>query len=490
MKRSKRLIGLLGVLGVACVATYGITKYEEEKELIKNSDEIILELDSEKVTALSWEYDEEHLAFHKDENWYWDEDEAFPVDEEKIMDLLELFESFGVSFVIEGVEDFAQYGLDDPMCTITVETETETYKLELGDYSTMDSERYVTLGDGKVYLVQKDPFDTFELTISDMILHDEIPSVSEAEEILFTGAEETRIFYEKNSDKTYGDYDVYFMEQGEESLPLDTPTMNDYLRTIRNLNPEEYVTYNATEEELATYGMTEPELTISLTYTAEDEETEEEKQETFVLHVSRDSEELEAAKKEAAEKEAAEVANGGENKESVSEEDSVEEADEDITAYLRIGESPIIYKISDEDYKTLTAVSYNDLRHKEVLTASFKNINQIDISLEDVDYTITTEGNSEGRTYFYNEEELEIGTFQSALTALEAEEFTDEMPTEKKEISLVVHLDDTNYPQVSVELYRYDGNRCLAVVDGKPVSLVDRSQVVDLVEAVYAIVLE
>ncbi len=467
MKRSKRLIGLLGILGITCVATYGITKYEEEKELIKNSDEIILELDSEKVTALSWEYDEEHLAFHKDENWYWDEDETFPVDEEKIMDMLDMFESFGVSFVIEEVEDYAQYGLDDPMCTIRVETETETYKLELGDYSTMDSERYVTLGDGKVYLVQKDPFDTFERTISDMILHDEIPPVSEAEEILFTGAEETRIFYEKNSDKTYGDYDVYFMEQGEESLPLDTPTMNDYLRTIRNLNPKEYVTYNATEEELSTYGMTEPELTISLTYTAEDEETEEESAESFVLHVSRNPEELEREKKEGS-----------------------EDTEKEINAYARIGESPIIYKISDEDYKALTAVSYNDLRHKEVLTASFKNINQIDISLEDADYTITTEGNSEGRRYFYNEEELEIGTFQSALTVLEAEEFTDEMPTEKKEIDLVIHLDDPNYPEVNVELYRYDGNQCMAVVDGNPVSLVKRSQVVDLIEAVYAVVLE
>lgn len=467
MKRSKRLIGLLGILGITCVATYGIAKYEEEKELIKNSDEIILELDSEKVTALSWEYDEEQLAFHKDENWYWDEDETFPVDEEKIMDMLDMFESFGVSFVIEEVEDYAQYGLDDPMCTIRVETETETYKLELGDYSTMDSERYVTLGDGKVYLVQKDPFDTFERTISDMILHDEIPPVSEAEEILFTGAEETRIFYEKNSDKTYGDYDVYFMEQGEESLPLDTPTMNDYLRTIRNLNPKEYVTYNATEEELSTYGMTEPELTISLTYTAEDEETEEESAESFVLHVSRNPEELEREKKEGS-----------------------EDTEEEINAYARIGESPIIYKISDEDYKALTAVSYNDLRHKEVLTASFKNINQIDISLEDADYTITTEGNSEGRRYFYNEEELEIGTFQSALTVLEAEEFTDEMPTEKKEIDLVIHLDDPNYPEVNVELYRYDGNQCMAVVDGNPVSLVKRSQVVDLIEAVYAVVLE
>ena len=40
-----------------------------------------------------------------------------------------------------------------------------------------------------------------------------------------------------------------------------------------------------------------------------------------------------------------------------------------------------------------------------------------------------------------------------------------------------------------IEFYRYDGNDCLAVVDGEAVSLVERSYVVDLVEAVNAIVL-
>lgn len=472
MKRSNRIVGLLGVLAVACAATYGVMKYEEEKELIKNSDEIILELDADSVTALSWEYDQEYLSFHKDETWKYDEDEAFPVDEEKISSLLELFESFGVSFAIEDVEDLSQYGLDDPMCTITVETGEETYKLQLGDYSVMDSERYVTLGDGMVYLVKEDPFDTFELTISDMIKHDEIPDMDKATEIVFAGAENETIVYDEDSDETYGEYDVYFMKDGEEVLPLDTSTMNKYLRTIRNLDPTDYVTYNATEEELETYGMNEPEMTITMTYSETDEETEKETEGTFVLNISRDPKELEKLAKKS---------------------DSEEESEEDITAYVRIGESQIVYKIADDDYKDLMAVSYNDLRHKEVVMADFDRINQFDISLEGADYTITTKGNSEGRTYFYNEEELEIGTFETALTALKTESadtFTDEEPTEKEEISLVLHLDNTNFPEVSVKLYRYDGSSCLAVVDGKPVSLIKRSQVVDLIEAVYAIVLE
>ena len=125
MKRSKRLYALSGVLLVICGVTFGVSRYEQRKEEIKNSDEIILELAVDDVTKLSWEYDDTKLAFHKDETWLYDDDEAFPVSEEKINDLLGLFASFGVSFIIENVEDYGQYGLDEPTCSIHMETADE-----------------------------------------------------------------------------------------------------------------------------------------------------------------------------------------------------------------------------------------------------------------------------------------------------------------------------------------------------------------------------
>ena len=66
----------------------------------------ILTLDTDTVTALSWEYNEETLAFHKEESWLYDEDENFPVDPEKISSFLEQFQEFGVLFIIEDVEDY------------------------------------------------------------------------------------------------------------------------------------------------------------------------------------------------------------------------------------------------------------------------------------------------------------------------------------------------------------------------------------------------
>ena len=92
MKRYKRLYLLLGVLAVACIATFGVLRFEEHQEQIKNSDEIILKVPSDTVTSLSWEYQEESLSFQKEELWLYDEDEAFPLSEEKIYGLLAQFE--------------------------------------------------------------------------------------------------------------------------------------------------------------------------------------------------------------------------------------------------------------------------------------------------------------------------------------------------------------------------------------------------------------
>lgn len=122
--------------------------------------------------------------------------------------------------------------------------------------------------------------------------------------------------------------------------------------------------------------------------------------------------------------------------------------------------------------------------------ADFSDVQQMDISLEGNQYTLTSQKDGEEHTWSYQDkEELEIADLQSALEALSADEFTDEQPAQKEEIRLIIHLDNENFPQVRIALYRYDGARCLAVVDGKSVSLVERADVVSLMEAVHGIVL-
>lgn len=499
MKRFKKLGILLGVLVIVCIATFALTQYEEKQEEIKNSDAIILEIPTDFVTSLSWEYAEEgSLAFHKGENgWLYDEDDYFPVDEEKVTDILSEFEAFGVSFIIENVEDYSQYGLDEPEMTFHIGTEETIYDIKLGAFSTMDQQRYIDIGDGNVYLVSEDPMDYVSSALSDMILDDDTPGFENVVDIRFEGAENYMIQRLEDTNYSYSDNDVYFTQKNGEYLPLDKSAVTQYLNTITSLDLLTYVTYNATEEELAEYGLDEPELTVTVNYTQTDQASEKQEQipGTCVIHISRNPEELAAAEEAEAK---------GENAKAVS-------------MYVRIGDSQIVYDLDSVDYGILSDASYDDLRHQEVFWADFADVTQIDITLEDTEHTLISElDDDEERVWYYQTEEmlaeateetteaaketaeteaivepetLDLTDFEDSLSALSANSFTNEKPTEKEEIRFTLHLDNETFPTVEIVLYRYSGTECLAVVDGESVSLVPRSSVMELVEAVQTIVL-
>lgn len=450
---------LLGVLAAVCVATFCVSRYQEHKEQIKTSDQIILEIPEDSVTSLSWTYEDQSLAFHKDDVWYYDEDETFPVDEDAISALLEGFQSFGVSFIIEEVEDYGQYGLDDPVCTIRLTTGDASYEIQLGDFSTMDSQRYVSIGDGNVYLVQEDPLDAFGVALSDLIANDSLPYVETADQISIQGEDALQITWQE---------DHYFVTVDGEAQPLDTGLVEDFLYTLSSLNLTGYMTYNAGEDDLAAYGLDDPERTITLDYTTQDEDGNETAH-TVSLAVSR------------APAERWDDTQAGDGTET--------DEEEEVTAYARVDDSPIIYKITTEEYRALMDASYDTLRHKGILPADLENVSQVDVTLDGTSYTVTASGEGEERTWSYGEQELETSDLPDALQALTADSFTGEEPTGQEEISFTLHLSLEGEPTVSIQFYRYDGAYCLAVVDGQPTALVTRSQVVDLQEAVYAVVL-
>ena len=476
MKRSKRLYVLLGVLMAVSAVTFGVSRIEQYQEKIKNSEEIILKVDTDTVQSLSWEYNGSSLAFHRDGSWIYDSDQAFPVDEDKISQLLGLFSEFGVSFVIENVEDYSQYGLDDPLCTISFATEDETYEVTLGNYSAMDEERYVSIGDGNVYLVQTDPLDYFDAGLKDLIKNDTIPSFDRVSQIRFAGEEAYTTDYREDSTASYCADDVYFTEKSGKTLPLDTARVEDYLENMTDLSLTDFVTYDVAEAELAQYGLDDPQLTISVDYADEDEDGET-TEGTFTLYVGRDPEELEKARQ--AEEKAAENVS----------DDTESDTEETVNAYVRVGDSSIIYQITAEEYENLLEASVDDLRHQELLTFELDEITSMDISLEGKTYTITAEGKEDDRTWSCDGEEIEIAELKNALESLKADTFTEETATQKEEISVTLHLENENHPEFVVTLYRYDGSDCLAVVNGESRCLVKRSLTVDLVEAVHAIVL-
>ena len=460
---------LLAVFAVVSITAVLVSRHEEKVEQIKNSGKTILSIPTDTVTALSWTNEDGMFSFTKGDTWTYDGDSAFPVDEGKINDLLAQFEDFAAAFAIDDVEDYAQYGLTEPICTISITAGEETYTVQLGDFSKMDEQRYVSIGDGKAYLVSHDPLDEFGAVLRDMILDDTIPAFDTAEKIAFTGTENYTISYDEDGTSICAD-DVYFAD----GQPLDTDNVNAWLTALTGLDLTDYVSYNVTNEELQTFRLDEPALTITLDYSSSDEDGTETDAGTLVLHLSQNPEEL-AAYGEA-------LAN---------EEDDLP----DVTCYARVGKSQIVYQITQSEFDALTAVSYDTLRHQKLFTADFDTVTSIDVTLEGETYTFTytppeneDDEDAEG-TWSYNGEEFDVFNFSYALRALSASSFTDEKPTGQEEISLTLHLDNEDFPAFTLTLYRCDGETCIAEVDGEPVAFVSRSQTVDLVEAVRTLTL-
>ena len=460
---------LLAVFAVVSITAVLVSRHEEKVEQIKNSGKTILSIPTDTVTAFSWTNEDGTFSFTKGDTWTYDGDSAFPVDEGKINDLLAQFEDFAAAFAIDDVEDYAQYGLTEPICTISITAGEETYTVQLGDFSKMDEQRYVSIGDGKAYLVSHDPLDEFGAVLRDMILDDTIPAFDTAEKIAFTGTENYTISYDEDGTSICAD-DVYFAD----GQPLDTDNVNAWLTALTGLDLTDYVSYNVTNEELQTFRLDEPALTITLDYSSSDEDGTETDAGTLVLHLSQNPEEL-AAYGEA-------LAN---------EEDDLP----DVTCYARVGKSQIVYQITQSEFDALTAVSYGTLRHQNLFTADFDAVTSIDVTLEGETYTFTytppeneDDEDAEG-TWSYNGEEFDVFNFSYALRALSASSFTDEKPTGQEEISLTLHLDNEDFPAFTLTLYRCDGETCIAEVDGEPVAFVSRSQTVDLVEAVRTLTL-
>lgn len=107
----------------------------------------------------------------------------------------------------------------------------------------------------------------------------------------------------------------------------------------------------------------------------------------------------------------------------------------------------------------------------------------MDILLEGEHYTLTSTREDGERNWYYQQEALDMLNLQSTVKGLRAKNFTRQTPEQKEEISLTLYLDKENFPEVHIQLYRYDGKDCIAVVDGKTTAFVDRERVVDLMEA-------
>ena len=492
MKKYKKLLILLGILIAAVAAVIIISNVQKKKEEIKVSGEIILSVNEANATAITWNSEENNYSFHRgaDGKWVYDKDEDFPVSQDEMEDAFDLFRKLTAAFVIENVTDFAQYGLKDPLSTVTITTteraedlieketqargesqapgELHTISIYIGAFSVMDEQRYVSIGDGNVYLVKDDPYKTLNVPEKMMIQNDRVPyfqNITTAEVV--TKNKNWKIVYDKNNREEYSYVrdDLYYLVMDGKTLMLDPDVTLNYFTNIVNSNFENYVNYKVRDEELAAYGLDHPELIVELDTFTTNSTTGVVTQDHLKFSISRDPALIALDGKELGEG---------------------EEAPE-FKAYFRMNDSKIIYELTEAQYKTLTANTYNDLRYKKMMPADIGDIIAIDFTVDGQTYTITSDLVDNTRTHYYNGNPLNISNLKNALIAFTTSEFTDEPFDGQNELTIVFHFDNAKYPEVRLDCIRKDGNNSLIYVDGEPQALVLRTKMNSLREALIKI---
>ena len=248
----------------------------------------------ETPTQLSWTDDSGTLTLENggENGWTYADDTAFPLDQTVPEDMTAALSSASASRQIDTPESMEDYGLDEPVLTITALDEDGTeYTYAFGDVNELTGEYYLLCNgdENTVYLVGSELHDAFNLDLYDMVEMEDLPEFGSVT-ALSVEQPSGSLSLRYEADSTGLSYDAdkhWFLEQGDDLLALDSSKVSSLTSSITGLYWKSCLTYNADDEELAAWGLDDDSaVSITASYTAaidEGEETAEE--ETFALRL-------------------------------------------------------------------------------------------------------------------------------------------------------------------------------------------------------------
>lgn len=443
MKRGKKLLMLLLVLAALAGATAAASRISTESGAEEETATTVFSLDPEAVTQISWDYSEP-LSFTATENgWVYDGDEAFPVDETYLEVMLEALTEVSSTKTIEAPENMDQYGLEVPVCEITVTAE-ESHTLYIGQETSVGGQRYFSNGDGNAYLVDASLIDCFRYGLYDVLLVESLPSVSELTGMEVTsGAGSYTIAYLENSGLAYSDEYVWFMD----GKALDTNLTKSFVNSYANMSLTNCVDYAA--EDLSVYGLEEPAASVTILDGGEA---------AFTLDFGQDPD-------------------GG--------------------CYMRLKNSRMVYQVEDTLVDTLCYTTYADLQPEDVLLMDWDTVKSVTVTLDGEAYKIIKstaketddEGNVTEKTVWkLNGEEVDFDSVIDVLDDLDSDGYgTGITPERSPEIAFTFTRDTADFQQVELVFYPYNSSSCLVTLNGESTVTAAREDVVELVETVSGI---
>lgn len=447
MKRSKNLIILLAVLVVLIGAVVAVQVVNNAQEPVaEETPATVCAVKAEEVTAIGWFYVDESMAFEKTANgWAYTEDSDFPLDSSFLETMLVTLAQVDAKRTIEKVENFAEFGLDDPDCVVTVQTD-EILELKFGDLSAMGDAQYVSNGDGNVYLVDLTIQDSFELGLYDVVRMETLPVMETKQIAMITKGEEvTTLLRQENSDLAYSNKYVWFLHNGDSYQTLDTELTENWLDSIAELSWSACVDHNAEESELEAYGLAEPAAVITFVYLDKSGNST-----TFSLEFGKISGNY---------------------------------------CHAKLAGSAMVYKVDAHILDSLQNTTYFDLRPDEVLLMDWKVLTGLDVTLDGVTYEFRK---AEGQDEYHmnlNGAEVEITVLRNMLNEMATTGHADgTVPEQNAGITFKFYQNSETFPEVELVFYPYNSTDYLTTVNGEAKHFVSQERVNNIIQVAKTIV--
>lgn len=467
MKRAKKLLILLGILIVVCAAAFAASKLNPELNTGSDDTEssAVFTLDADSVTALSFKYTGS-LSFERDDGtWYSNDDPDFPLDGTRIDRMVSAISSITAERTIDEPAALSEYGLSDPICQVTVGTGSgEQSVLSFGSEAELGGNRYMSTGDGKVYLVDKNIIDSFDCGLYDLVTKEQLPNMSNI--VSFTvesGDSHYELDHIESSGLAYSDGYVWFYKDGDDYLTLDTALTNAFTGKITGLTWGECVNYKANDNDLKAYGLAEPTAVVKVDYIESSEVATDmtdsngntiydtqETEHTFKLEI------------------------GGYL---------------DDKCYARIAGSQMVYLIDGTICDNLLHATYESLQPDEILDMDWDTVDSVDVDLPNSSAPFTKSENASGETvWLLDGEEKELQPILDRLNEmLPSDSGSEKEPGANALLSFTFHRNTDKFKSVVLEFYDYDSSNCLVSLDGTARLLVARSDFSAVLESVSAL---
>lgn len=217
-------------------------------------------LPPEGITALVLSDDTQVLRFRRDGDiWYWQDDEAFPLDQAGMPALLEAAAAMTASTPVPAGEDLSTYGLDDAKTSLSVTADGETLTFTRGDQAASGDWYLRCTEDGTVRTVSDNTVKVFQLldgSIYDMAVLPTLPAITmdTLHTAAITGSGDVQI----NLRVVDGVRKV-----GSRDVTAETEALMDELS---RLTVTACVDYDPAEGAAAVCGLDAPEAVLTLTY--------------------------------------------------------------------------------------------------------------------------------------------------------------------------------------------------------------------------------